>query len=310
MYVLENSSYLNGEDANPVFNGILLFVQDEAEVVYDETRSDWFSLIEDSSDCNWIVDATAPLLVPYDYEIRFTETGDTATYPPTMITPFEIWNVSTDKQVQFSSFNPPATDTTQEMRQNWTSGDPLTIREDVDGVMKFTWIFTLTANPDTLIDTLQVTPDSAFYDTTYVDNHPPEQGDVAKVFTKKPLTSNDNFRLSVKMPGKREEKSVLDNIKVVPNPYIAVAQWEPRSDAIGRGPRKIYFTHLPQKCTIRIYTVYGNLIRKIEHESTVIDGSEEWDLRSDNDMDVAFGVYIYHVDCEAGEKIGKLALIK
>ncbi len=309
VYVIENSSNLDNEDANPIFNGILLLVSDDELVAFDGSRSGWFSDLDGSSECSWRIDASASYVVPFDYEIRFTERGDTAKFPPTMITPFEIWNVSTENRLDFYSFSPPATDTTQEMKNTWTSGDPLTVREEVEGTMNFTWVFSLSADSTMDIDTVGITADEISYDTSYI-HIPPELGDVAKIFVTKPLTSNDAYRLTASLPKTAANPRELDLIKVVPNPYIATAAWEPRSDAIGRGPRKIYFTHLPQKCTIRIYTIYGNLIRTIEHESSAIDGSEPWDLRSENDMDVAFGVYIYHIECEFGEKMGKLALIK
>ncbi|PIP12645.1 MAG: hypothetical protein COX49_04475, partial [bacterium (Candidatus Stahlbacteria) CG23_combo_of_CG06-09_8_20_14_all_40_9] len=66
-----------------------------------------------------------------------------------------------------------------------------------------------------------------------------------------------------------------------------------------------------QKCTIRIYTVRGNLVKTIEHESRMKDGAESWNLVSKDGMDIAYGLYIYHIDApDIGEKIGKFAVIK
>ncbi|MCB0289326.1 MAG: hypothetical protein KDH97_03625, partial [Calditrichaeota bacterium] len=107
-------------------------------------------------------------------------------------------------------------------------------------------------------------------------------------------------------------KSQLDEIKVVPNPYIAGASWEPRKIfGSGRGERKIDFIHLPQQCTIRIFTMSGKLVKVIEHSSGALDGSQSWNLVSDDGMDIAFGVYVYHIDApELGRRIGKFAIIK
>ena len=41
------------------------------------------------------------------------------------------------------------------------------------------------------------------------------------------------------------------------------------------------------------------------------DGAISWDLVTDDGMDIAYGLYIYHVTAkDVGEKIGKFAIIK
>ena len=99
---------------------------------------------------------------------------------------------------------------------------------------------------------------------------------------------------------------------MVPNPYIAAASWEERNPFnTGRGPRSLRFNHLPQACTIRIYTVSGELVATIHHQSGLLDGSAEWNLLSRDNLAVSYGVYIYHVDAPGiGEKVGKFAVIK
>ncbi len=51
----------------------------------------------------------------------------------------------------------------------------------------------------------------------------------------------------------------LDKVAVVPNPYTGAASWEPATTDVGRGERRIFFIHLPQECTIRIYTISGKI---------------------------------------------------
>lgn len=113
-------------------------------------------------------------------------------------------------------------------------------------------------------------------------------------------------------PSKAE--SDMDLIAVVPNPYITTAAWEGwtlSSLNFGRGERKIYFIHLPRRATIRIFTISGYLVDTIEHDSSMDDGSEPWNLVSQDGMDISYGVYIYHIDAPGiGEKIGKFAVIK
>jgi hypothetical protein len=64
---------------------------------------------------------------------------------------------------------------------------------------------------------------------------------------------------------------------------------------------------------LRIYNVAGDLIRVINHEGGSI---ARWNLQSYNEQEVAFGVYIYHIEGfdetgrKIGEVVGKFALIK
>ena len=106
-------------------------------------------------------------------------------------------------------------------------------------------------------------------------------------------------------------KNELNNVAVVPNPYVVAASWEPRTQIQGRGPRQIQFIHLPEQCTIKIFTIRGELVRRLEHNGTGGDGAAWWDLMTENQQDVAYGVYFYHVEAPGiGEKIGKFAIVK
>ena len=76
-------------------------------------------------------------------------------------------------------------------------------------------------------------------------------------------------------------------------------------------PRSLHFTHLPNKCTIRIFTVNGELVDVIEHDSPLNDGTAEWKMLTKDKLNVAYGVYVFHVDAPGiGQKIGKFAVIK
>ena len=69
--------------------------------------------------------------------------------------------------------------------------------------------------------------------------------------------------------------------------------------------------NLPPTCTIRIYTITGQLVQTLQHDAGIADGQLAWDLVSKDGMNIAYGVYIYHVDAPGiGEKIGRFAVIK
>ena len=99
-------------------------------------------------------------------------------------------------------------------------------------------------------------------------------------------------------------KGNLEEILVVPNPFIiGEGQSQP-----GAGDQ-IQFVNLPNPCTIRIYTVRGDLVKTINVE----DGTGaivSWDQVTDYGQFVESGVYIFHVDFNGGSKLGKFAIVR
>ncbi len=98
----------------------------------------------------------------------------------------------------------------------------------------------------------------------------------------------------------------------MPNPYYAAVPWEKQNTfSTGRGPREIQFRKLPDDCTIRIFTINGELVKKIDHHTTIDNGSESWDLLTKDNLSASYGVYIYHVEAPGvGEHVGKFAIVK
>jgi hypothetical protein len=87
-------------------------------------------------------------------------------------------------------------------------------------------------------------------------------------------------------PGKDNAGSV----RIVPNPYISGAG---DFNFAGTRSNTVLFVNLPPFCTLRIYTVTGDLIKTIEHVSG--SGDNEWDLVTDSNQFVASGIYILQV---------------
>lgn len=146
------------------------------------------------------------------------------------------------------------------------------------------------------------------------ENWAPEAGDEFIIKAMKPFSALDVLTFSA-MGGDIDVEapaSLLENISVVPNPYVVTASWEPQHlyDS-GRGVRKIDFIHLPPECTISIYTISGKFVNSIEHNSEIWDGAESWNLLSRDGLEIAYGVYIYHVEAPGiGNHVSKFAVIK
>ncbi|MFH0989677.1 MAG: hypothetical protein V1799_06640 [bacterium] len=98
---------------------------------------------------------------------------------------------------------------------------------------------------------------------------------------------------------------------VVPNPYVGFSSFEPERFAVsGRGERRIEFRNLSKQCTIRIFTLHGDLVQTLYHDGSMA-GVVAWNLRTKDNLEVAPGLYIFHVEGgELGTKIGKFAIIK
>jgi hypothetical protein len=115
-------------------------------------------------------------------------------------------------------------------------------------------------------------------------------------------------------------KNALDLIKIVPNPYYGSSQYE-----MNRIDNRIKITNLPNKCTIKIFTMNGTLVRTLKRDVTgqedqflgkagtgqdIIQSkrsaSMDWDLKNQDNITVASGLYIFHIDAPGlGEKVLK-----
>ncbi len=142
----------------------------------------------------------------------------------------------------------------------------------------------------------------------------PTSGDVYEIYLNKPFGERDVFEFTTL--GQYIEELAKDAMKndppyVVPNPYVGFASFEPERFAVsGRGERRIEFRNLPAACTIRIYTAAGNLVQTLRHDGSP-NGYVEWNLRSKDNLDIAPGLYIFHIEAEDLDSYtGKFAIIK
>ena len=147
----------------------------------------------------------------------------------------------------------------------------------------------------------------------FSSNSPPGPGNAFSVETVVPVLPNvkDAYRFKIKgaLVDKTRIKADIANIKVVPNPYLVSSLYEPEFGELRREPiRQIQFINLPQQCTIYIFTIAGDRIKTIDHNST--NGSESWDLRADGGREIASGVYLYVVKSKEAQFKSTFAVIK
>ena len=98
---------------------------------------------------------------------------------------------------------------------------------------------------------------------------------------------------------------MMDDVLVVPNPYYVSHQGE-------KSPydSKIYFTKLPERCTINIYTLTGDLVQTIEHDEFTASqpgkaAVEVWNLLTDNNQRVQSQTLIAHISTPNGAETVK-----
>ncbi len=110
---------------------------------------------------------------------------------------------------------------------------------------------------------------------------------------------------SSEFSGRNELDSILNEVRVVPNPYYGFSDYE-----VDKFSNIIKITNLPAKATITIYTLDGRFVRRYDRDEVGIvpSGSErlvdrsqilpalEWDLKNFDNIPVSSGVYLIHVD--------------
>ncbi len=194
--------------------------------------------------------------------------------------PFEIWNTTRNERVSLAVHD-------LESDGEWQPYDPLVIVDyPYDSLasvaaesfpFRYSWMFQF---------------DSEVFG--------PATGDIFTVFGAPVNGPGDRFTFKVDGVDATAAAGDLKNIKAVPNPYFV------RNGNAGR-VGELQFKNLPDKCTIRIYTMAGDLVETLDH---VGSGEAYWNLLSSNNQQVASGIYIFHVESDYGEFLGRFAVVK
>jgi hypothetical protein len=109
------------------------------------------------------------------------------------------------------------------------------------------------------------------------------------------------------------------NVVVYPNPYRSDGRYRElglegrgQEDMIDDRVRAVHFTNLPHKCVIRIFSIDGDLVRKIDHnypERHPEAMHDIWDVITRNTQRPVSGIYYWVVESDYGSQMGKLVLI-
>lgn len=131
--------------------------------------------------------------------------------------------------------------------------------------------------------------------------------DVIEFYTNHINFVTDEFTFTAPKPQESVEQAKLDveKINAFPNPYYGF-----NSRERVREEKFITFSHLPKRATIRIFTLSGVLVRTIIKDDDT--QFARWNLRNDNNLPVASGVYVVHIDMpDLGKsKVLKVAIIQ
>jgi len=263
----------------------------------------------------------------HDYEIRFTSTGSEY-YLSGGIFSFKPWSKNDPKAVG-----------TRVPFEIWDMGRPNTTEDDVRLVVKTLDTYSSIKDDSNLVDQdgkwSQLAngdwePIYAFLgETDYQEPLPetggnirdltrikigkiilrgdlPAEGTVIRISGWKPLSADDVFSAVAVQPNRQDYAAAAetrDKISVFPNPYFGASSIER-----DKYQRFVRFTNLPSRATIRIFSLAGVYIQRLDKN----DDTQwlDWDLRNKDGLPVGSGVYIAHIEMpNVGEKVLKLAVI-
>ncbi len=136
----------------------------------------------------------------------------------------------------------------------------------------------------------------------------PEEGTIFRITTLKPNAEGDVFSFSTRdyapVSSREQAQQDVERINVFPNPYLGPFNLSTR---FAKG--FVTFAHLPPQATVRIFTLAGAPVRKLEK----MDEGQflKWDLRNEFERFVGTGIYLAHVEMpELGvSKVLKLMVV-
>ena len=164
----------------------------------------------------------------------------------------------------------------------------------------------LPAGTNQYIDTRVTRGDDYYYYVVSVN----AAGIESSAFLNRTGVTDDKF-LEALSPTRSPDANWQDNIVVVPNPFHA------QGASNYEQARRLNFLNLPAFANIHIYTMTGDRVQTIEHDSST--GDDDWERQDTfSTMEIVSGIYIYVVEELDGPRgrptgeqaIGKFVVIK
>ncbi|MFA5833214.1 MAG: hypothetical protein WDA22_07035 [Bacteroidota bacterium] len=314
-YPVANSNYYKGTDSNPVFDGIRTYAFDDS-LMLDGASSGLTSKVNTDSlilTINRIFSVMKYMAHPIDYRITFTTTTTSLDSSGNYIAPADSFvSVATVSSVNKKYVKTPfkienMTDTTKLdiIINEKTGANNKTDRWDVGEEIVICKLATPIGNS---LSFHNIAINRKNNGSSYVI----PSGSVINVKMFKPFATNDEYTFTTKALTYNAAlgDQLLQNVYVVPNPYVINSAFElPSNRPDLRGERAIQFRNLPRECTVRIYTITGDLVQTLRKNDNT--SYLTWDLLSSESARIGYGVYIYHVETPTGgTKIGRLGIIK
>ncbi len=296
------------------------------------TRGDYASFLDRTTRAG----AQWSAIVPYDFEIRFTERGGWAyeayNTGQTFKVPFELWNIgiatpnnpSDDyRLVPFISDNGDSTFNLTENDHSVSGGDN---DPETD------WIYWFIPTDHSPGEAGYMASEQEMIAKTYDASREnvevmsrmvlvswnggdvpgpyavplPETGTIFRITSTKPNSLADVYKFTAPTNTYNSSlaKEDVRKVNVFPNPYYGV-----NPEEINKYQRFVTFNHLPKVSTIRIFNIAGEMVKLIRKDSDT--QFQRWDLANENGLPVGSGLYIAYVDMgELGTKILKLSVIQ
>ncbi|MCK4632234.1 MAG: hypothetical protein KAT79_03125, partial [candidate division Zixibacteria bacterium] len=199
--------------------------------------------------------------------------------------PFEVWNMTTNQRVSLGMDEWPIDGV-------WSPGEGLFIID-----YPYDPVTDLIAEAFPYLFGWRIEIESS--------NYAPAAGDILSLGGAPLFGPNDSYTFKIDGVNSASARANLKNIKVVPNPYYA--HYSSMVET-GEGESVLTFNNVPDECTIRIYTLAGDLVKTIVHNDGL--GEAVWNLQSMEQIQIASGIYLFHVESPYGEHLGRFAIIK
>ena len=106
-------------------------------------------------------------------------------------------------------------------------------------------------------------------------------------------------------------ESWKDLVHTVPNPWRGGAAWDLRPSNNDPTGTHLDFVGLPEEeCTIRIYTLAGDLVQTLRHDGRTGAGTTHWNMITRNGQGIISGVYLYAATCADETAVGRFTVIR